>query len=505
MKAVTAEEMRALDSSAIKDFGIPGLVLMENAGRQACDLLTEHLPATGGRVLVLCGPGNNGGDGYVIARHLHNRGHVVVIWSTRAGEDLAGDARTNYDIARAMGIKITILEQGVPQSEIPSPGFDAICDALLGTGGDGVLRGLLRELVQWANSYPAFRFAVDIPTGVHADTGAVPDDAFNADVTATFGLPKLGLMHFPGAQHAGTVRVVDISLPRSLLEKSPGVLLLDSLDALPRLPVRSASTFKNRQGHLLLIAGSPGKSGAALLAGRTSLRAGVGLCTVATQVGIRKQLEGLSPDLMVEALDWDGNPTGDLLAMLPGKTAVAVGPGVGTCPEALELVRFIVTDCGLPAVIDADAFTAFAGRPEFLEGASAPLVITPHPGEMARMLGISVAEVEADRLAVARDTAVGRGVTVVLKGAHTVIAAPDGCAAINLSGTPALAKAGSGDVLTGMVGAFLAMGLGPWEAALIAVHLHGHCGEVVAARRGVHGLLASELVETLPEVMRSWL
>ncbi len=505
MKAVTAAQMRALDSSAINDFGIPGLILMENAGRQASELLMEHLPGANARVLVLCGPGNNGGDGYVIARHLHNRGHSVVIWTTRAGEELAGDARTNFSIAQTMGIEIVALQHGGPLPQESGPGFNAICDALLGTGGEAELRGVYRELVEWANGYPALRFAVDIPTGVHADAGVVLGTAFNADITATFGLPKLGLMHYPGAQHAGSVRVVDISLPRSLVEKSPGVLLLDGFDALPRLPVRQASTYKNRQGHLLLVAGSPGKSGAALLAGRTSLRAGVGLCTVATQVGIRKQLEGLSPDLMVEALDWDGNPTGDLLELLPGKTAVAVGPGVGICPEALDLVRFIVSDCGLPAVIDADAFTAFAGHPEFLEGASAPLVITPHPGEMARLLGISVAEVAEDRLAVARETAVGRGVTVVLKGAHTVIAAPDGRAAINLSGTPALAKAGSGDVLTGMVGAFLAMGLGPWEAAVIAVHLHGHCGEVVAGRSGINGLLASELVETLPEVMGLWL
>jgi NAD(P)H-hydrate epimerase len=207
---------------------------------------------------------------------------------------------------------------------------------------------------------------------------------------------------------------------------------------------------------------------------------------------------------MVEALDWDGQPTDDLLALLPGKSAIAVGPGIGTCEEAQELLKYVVSDCGLPAVMDADVFTAFAGHPEFFSNPSAPLVITPHPGEMARLLGRSTVEVEAARLTTARETAVDLGVTVVLKGARTVIAAPDGRVAINLSGTPALAKAGAGDVLTGMIGAFLAMGLDTWDAALISVYVHGRCGEVLAARRGIHGLLASELVEALPEVMELW-
>ena len=253
------------------------------------------------------------------------------------------------------------------------------------------------------------------------------------------------------------------------------------------------------------MAGSPGKSGAALLAGRASLRAGAGLCTLATTVDLRKQLEGLAPDLMVEALDWDSGPTGDLRSLLPGKSAIAVGPGIADCPGATDLVKYIVSDGGLPAVLDAGVFTALAGLPEHLSNPSAPLVITPHPGEMARLLGRSTADVESDRLTVAKETAVDLGVTVLLKGARTVVAAPDGRVAINLSGSPALAKAGAGDVLTGMIGAFLAMGLSAWDAAVISAYVHGRCGEVLAARSGIHGLLASELVEVLPEVMELWL
>jgi ADP-dependent NAD(P)H-hydrate dehydratase / NAD(P)H-hydrate epimerase len=505
MKAVTAAEMRALDAAAISDFGIPGLILMENAGRHAFELLQKELPQGGARVLVLCGPGNNGGDGYVIARHLHNRGHVVTIWSTRAGAQLSGDARVNFEIVRGMGLEIVSLDIDSQLPEGPADGFHAICDALLGTGVEDVLRGIYRDLVEWTNGYESYRFAVDIPTGIHADTGEVLGVAFQADSTVTFGLPKLGLIHYPGAEYAGEVTTVDISLPRTLVERSPGALLLDSFSALPPKPARPTNSYKNRFGHLLLLAGSTGKSGAALLAGRTALRTGAGLCTLVTQVGLRKQLEGLSPDLMVEALDWDGQPTDDLLALLPGKSAIAVGPGIGTSEGAQGLLKYIVSGSGMPTVMDADVFTAFAGHPEFLSRPSAPLVITPHPGEMARLLGRSTADVEAERLTVARETATELGVTVVLKGARTVIASPDGRIAINLSGTPALAKAGAGDVLTGMIGAFLAMGLDTWDASLISVYVHGRCGEVLAERSGVHGLLASELVEALPEVMESWL
>lgn len=504
MKAVTAAQMRALDAGAINDFGIPGLILMENAGRGAFELLQEQLPESFSRVLVLCGPGNNGGDGYVIARHLHNRGHSVTIWSTRPGDRLTGDARTNHDIVRALGIETISLDATSSLPSAPPEGFDAICDALLGTGVEDELQGLYRDLVEWANAHPAYRFAVDIPTGVHADSGAVLGAAFNADLTATFGLLKLGLLQYPGAHHAGTVRTVDISLPPSLVGAVAGALVLNDLTALPPKPVRPASTYKNRQGHLLLVAGSSGKTGAALLAGRASLRAGAGLCTLATSRETSERLEGRAPDLMIEALDWLGQPAAELASLLPGKNAIAAGPGLGTDREAQELVRHIVTNCGLPVVLDADALAAFAGQLEVLEAATVPVVITPHPGEMARLLGLSVAKVEADRLAVASELAIGRGLIVVLKGARTVVAAPDGRTAINLSGTPALAKAGSGDVLTGILGAFLAMGLGPWDAALIAVHLHGRCGEVVAAASGVHGLLASDLVETLPKVMESW-
>jgi hydroxyethylthiazole kinase-like uncharacterized protein yjeF len=506
MKAVTAQQMRDLDAVAIEDYGIPGIALMENAGRGAFEWLDKGLRARNGRrILVLCGPGNNGGDGYVVARHLANNGYTPVVVATRRGEDLDGDAHTNWEVAQHMGIAIVPAVEGEGAAAAASVGpVDAICDALLGTGVSAELRGVYRELVSWANEQPCYRFAIDIPTGIHADSGAVLGVAFRADETVTFGLPKLGLLLYPGADHAGIVRVVDISLPAAAVAAARGVELLDSPAALPPLPRRPVDAYKNRMGHLLLVAGSPGKAGAALLAGKGALRAGVGLCTLATHTATRARLEGLSPDLMVEGLDWDCRPQTEMESLLPGKTAVAMGPGIGTCEEAREVVRYVLQNVDLPVLFDADAFNAFAGHPHIFKKVRGEAVITPHPGELARLLGITVAELQADRIGHAHRTALELKVVVVLKGARTVIAHPDGRLALNLSGTPAMAKAGSGDVLTGIIGAFLAMGMDPWDAARLGVFIHGRCGEAAAATRGLHGVLASDLAESLPEVMSQW-
>ena len=504
MKAVTAATMRQLDSSAIEGLKLPGVVLMENAGRGAYRLLKKALDERGlTRVLVLCGPGNNGGDGYVIARHLANNGYHVVIAVTKAGRELKGDAKVNWQVARNMGLKIQQLRADADVAKIfkrLGP-FDAICDALLGTGVSKDLGGLYLDLVRWANAQPCYRFAIDIPTGIHADSSAVLEDAFRADATATFGLPKLGLCLYPGADYAGEIHVVDISIAAGQLEKAPGVeLLLDQSD-LPEMPERAPNAYKNRFGHLLLVAGSPGKGGAALLSGEASLRTGVGLCTLATHPGCSASLEGRVPDLMVEALDWGERLAEDLGPVVAGKSAIAIGPGLGIAQKTRKLVEIVVSRFDLPLVVDADGLNAFAGDVDKLKRPHAPTIITPHPGEMARLLDLTTAQVEADRLAIAAGVAAKLGVVVVLKGARTVVAAPDGRRALNMSGSPAMAKAGSGDVLTGMLGALLAMGLDAYDAARLGVFLHGRCGEITAEALGVHGVLASDLGEAIPAVL----
>ena len=504
MKAVTAQVMRQLDAVAIERIGIPGAVLMENAGRGAYEMLAAALRRRGGiRVCVLCGPGNNGGDGYVVARHLANNGFRPLIVSTKPGAELAGDAGLNWRIAREMALPMLCLEAGddVPEAMSSQGPFDAICDALLGTGVSKELKGLYAALVDWANSTDCYRLAVDIPTGVHADTGAILGTAFDADETATFGLPKLGLFLHPGTVNAGKVTTVDISLPRHLTDDAQGVELLDSFGGLPALPPRAPASFKNSHGHLLVVAGSPGKAGAALLAGVGALRSGAGLCTIATHDDARGSLEGRVPDLMVTGWNWDSVSEQELAELVGRKTAIAVGPGLGTSPGARKLVELIFRKLAIPVIADADAINLFAGESDGLRRPGIPTILTPHPGELARLLGLSTGEVQADRLGIAARTAARLQVVVVLKGARTVVAHPDGRLALNLAGTPAMAKAGSGDVLTGVIGALLAMGMAPWDAARLGVYLHARAGEAAQRAISSHGVMASDIAEVLGEVV----
>jgi len=378
--------------------------------------------------------------------------------------------------------------------------FDAICDALLGTGVSKKLEGLYLSLVTLANSQPCYRFAIDIPTGVHADTGEILGDAFMADDTATFGLPKIGLCLYPGAEHAGQFHVVDISIPAASLRHADGLELLDSFDVVPAMPPRPRDSYKNRFGHLLLVAGSPGKTGAALLAGHAALRTGAGLCTVVTRRESWTSLEGRVPDLMVEKLDWADTPAHDVDPMVAGKNAIAMGPGLGIDKKARQLVENLLSGLELPLVVDADALNVFAGEIDALKRGHAPTIITPHPGELARLLDMTTRQVEEDRVGIARQVAGRLLVVVVLKGARTIVAHPDGRIALNMSGTPAMAKAGSGDVLTGILGALLAMGLTAWDAARLGVFLHGKCGELAEEALSIHGVLASDMIEAIPAV-----
>ena len=501
MKAVTAQQMRDQDNYAIDTVGIPGLVLMENAGRGAFDLLNERLKEEHlHSVLVLCGGGNNGGDGYVVARHLANHGFSVLVVATRPGADLRGDAHVNWQAAQNMGVPMLVLTQGMDVAEeLDRAGpFDAVVDSLLGTGASKELGGWYLDLVQYANAGSFYRFAIDMPTGVHADSGRILSDAFRAHDTATFGLPKIGLYLYPGHPCAGEIHVVDISIPATRLASAAGVDLLGTADSVPPMPERPAEAHKNRMGHLLVVAGSPGKAGAALLSARAGLRTGAGLCSVATDAKVRSNLEGRVPDLMIEGLDMAGSPAADLAPVAEGKNCIAIGPGLGTGPQSAVLVESVFAMADMPVVADADALSIFAGRHTDMNRKRGETVLTPHPGEMARLLGIGTDEVQADRLGKAAKVAAETGSVVVLKGAHTVVAHPDGRTVLNLSGSSALAKAGSGDVLTGVIGALLAMGMDAWSAARLGVYLHGLAGDLVEEELGEHSLMASDLVDYLP-------
>ena len=506
MQAFTAAQMRALDAHGIEDLGIPGAVLMENAGRQAASLLAETLGSRDrGRIAVFCGPGNNGGDGAVIARHLVNWGWTSELLLTRPGEDLRGDARRNLDIAVRMGIPVRILDRERPLEEqlFGVDGAQAVVDAIFGTGLTRTLDPWHRALLAALNGLDTFRFAVDLPSGVHPDTGAVLGEAFRAHRTATFGGVKLGLAQHPGRALAGEIFLVDISLSRPRVNETPGVALLTDPWDPPRPPARPPYAYKNHFGHLLVVAGSPGKGGAALLAGQAALRCGAGLCTVATRGGGRSRIPAVMPDLMIETLDIDNRPEIEVEQLVAGKTAIAAGPGLGTCGEVRALISWLVDRCPLPRILDADALNVYAGEAGALRPGGDRTVITPHPGELARLLAVNKTDIASDRLGMARRAADETGCVTVLKGAGTVIAAPGGQAAICLAGNVAMAKAGSGDVLTGVIGALLGQGMRPWDAARLGVWVHARAGDDLARTTGPFGLLASDLLGGLGHALQA--
>ena len=508
---VTADEIREMDRRAIEDLGIPGVVLMENAGRGATEVVLRELAAAGaaGPVAILCGPGNNGGDGYVIARHLHQAGVPSTIYLAAPAERVAGDARVNLDIVRQLPIPVVEVYEEVAARALAGPLSTApvIVDALLGTGLRSDVRGIYRLLLELANDAPGRKVAIDIPSGIRADDGHVLGTAFRADATATFALAKLGLLLHPGADYAGEVAVIDIGIPPSVVAGvGPRADRIGRAELALAFASRPRTGHKGTFGHCLVIAGAPGKGGAALLAGSGALVTGAGLVTVATDREVQARLEGRVPELMVEWVRRREDDQADparVEALLAGKGAVVVGPGLGATPATASLVLAAVRFAEAPVVIDADGLNVLASHPGALARESGERVLTPHPGEMARLLAISTAEVQGDRVGSARRLAAREHAVVVLKGAHTVVAEPDGHVGINTTGNPGMGTAGTGDVLAGMIGALLAQGLTLATAARVGVLLHGQAGDDAARTSGEAGLTAAALLASLPAAIRA--
>ncbi len=505
MKLVTAETMRALDRHAIEDIGIPGIVLMEVAGRSCAQATAEWMEERGLRqALVLCGPGNNGGDGFVVARHLADWGYLVTVALLAPASRLKGDARTSFEIMRRFPVRLVEAADGVdPALFAQVEGQGVVVDALFGTGLERPVSGPYASAIQSANGLSCLRVAVDIPTGVCSDTGRILGCAFRADLTVTFGAAKIGHFSYPGRAYCGHVEVVDIGIPRTAVEEAPGALLLDPRLVAHRFQPRDPESFKNRYGHLLVVGGLSGKAGAALLAAQAAIRCGAGLVTVATDRDAQAHLEGRIPEVMVEGPltvgDHVAYDEAALAALLGGKTALAVGPGLSTRTGCDRLLSRLL-DEDLATVLDADALNLLAPLRAPLP---ARTVLTPHPGEAARLLSCATAQVQSDRVKAASLLAQRAGCVVVLKGAGTVVAAPDGRLALCPTGGPALATAGTGDVLTGVVGALLARGEDPWEAACAGVFVHGLAGDIAARHLGEHSVGASDVIARLPEAIRS--
>jgi len=509
MLLLTADEMRRLDRATIEGGFAPGPELMERAGAGVAAALERHYgPPLGLRVLVLAGPGNNGGDGFVAARHLRARGAEVSVGVLGPLEQVRGDARLHLERMRAAGLDPVALESeaDLPRLVATRDQWDFALDAVLGTGARGEPEGLaaaavqaLRELDERGTQV----VAVDLPTGVNADTGAIARRAVRADLTVTFGYPKRGHFLYPARAFVGALEVVDIGLPP---EAAGGLRVsLSVADDMARLlPARDPRAHKGSVGRVLVVGGSPGLTGAVALAAHAASRSGAGYVQVAVPASLHDILEVKltgemtlpSPEtadrtLSVAALE-------SILARAGVADVVALGSGLSRHSQTGDLVRRIVAECDRPLVLDADALNAFEGRADDIARGRATRILTPHVGEMHRLTGLDPADVEARRIDVAREWAECWQSVVVLKGAPTVTASPQGHASVNSSGNAGLATAGTGDVLTGVVAALAAQGLAPYDAARLGVFLHGMAGDLAAAEKGQTGMIAGDVLESLP-------
>ncbi len=503
---LSREQIREFDRHAIEDLGVPSLMLMENAGRGAADIAFRELARMGkagqGPVLVVCGRGNNGGDGFVVARRLRVLGVPVKVFLTGAVEQLKGDARLCAALYEKLGGTIQPLGSDAELAVLDAALGEArlVVDALFGTGLDREVVGVHRSVIERVNHAATARLALDIPSGIHANTGQVLGVAVRADVTVSFAHLKLGLLTTASAEHVGRLEVVDIGVPGSLCKHTGWTAeLIETSDAANWICPRPIGTHKGSAGRVLVVAGSPGKTGAALLAARGALRAGAGLVTLASFPEAVRRFESRVLEeitLSIDPLKIDEQ----LLPELERSHAVVVGPGLGTDASAAQLVERVIA-CERPVVMDADALSLFAGRAEALRAARARLILTPHPGEMGRLLGISVGQVEADRFAALNRLVEQSQAVVILKGPRTLIGAPGELTLVNGSGTKALATAGAGDVLAGITAA-LACHLPSKAAASCGVFLHGLAGEAwVQSMAADRGLLAHEIAEALPSVI----
>jgi hydroxyethylthiazole kinase-like uncharacterized protein yjeF len=517
MRILSAEAMRAVDRHAIDELGVPGMVLMENAALGVVDAIGEVYPEAGSAA-IFCGPGNNGGDGLAVARLLAVRGYDVQVFLVRGSErpaELAGDAGTQLAIIRKLELPLEEVGPGDDLAPVlaAARGFDLIVDALFGTGLGRPLEGVFAALVEGLNGLPLPRVAVDLPSGLNGSRPDVFGPHVRAHLTVTFAAPKVAHVFPPASRAVGELVVTDLGIPPDLVETAEGPpgdigpLYLSVGEELAALvPPREPGTHKGDYGHALIVAGSPGKAGAAILAARAAVRAGAGLVTVAVPAPVLDVVDLGSIESMSLAL-----PAGDtgqlveeaatrVLEAAEGKDALAMGPGLGA--DAAAAIRRVTGECPLPLVLDADGLNAFAGRAAELAGRPGPTVLTPHPGELGRLLGISTAEVQADRIAAARRAAAETGAVAVLKGSLTLVAAPEGAVWVNPTGNPGMASGGTGDVLTGMIVALLAQGLEPLDAARLGVYLHGLAGDLAAARLGEASLAAGDLLESLPAAFR---
>lgn len=499
MRILSAEAMREVDRCAIEELGIPSLVLMENAAIGVVDAIGE-IYEEAESAAIFCGPGNNGGDGLAIARHLAVRGYEVQVFLVAGRRGMRGDAEVQLGICRRQGLAIQEVadEDGVVEALEEAREADLIVDALFGTGLSKPLEGLLADLVQGLNDLPVPCVSVDLPSGLNGSRSEPLGPHIEADLTVTFAAPKIAHVFPPASESVGELVVTDLGIPPELVEEAEeegGPLhLLVGEELAGLLPEREPGTHKGDYGHVLLVAGSPGKAGAAILAARAAVRSGAGLVTAAVPESILDVVDLGS----IESMTLPLRSLDQALDAAEGKSVLAMGPGLGQEDGTAEAIRRIAGEVSLPLILDADGINAFAGRAAELAGRSAETVLTPHPGELGRLLGMSTSEVQDDRIAAARRAAVEAEAVVVLKGHRTLVATPGGEVHVNTTGNPGMASGGTGDVLTGLIAGLSAQGLGALDAARLGVYLHGLAGDLAAARTGETALAAGDLLTYLP-------
>lgn len=499
MKVLTAKEMAEIDSLTIEKYGIPSLVLMERAALS----VAKHVTAK--NLIILAGPGNNGGDGVAVGRILKNKNLNIKIFQLFTNEKLSNDCKKQLEIAEKYGVPI--LNRYPTEKELLEA--EVIVDAIFGTGLKKKIEGDLAKLVNLVNSLSRTVVAVDIPSGVSSDSGEVLGTAVKAAITVTFGVPKRGHILFPGRDFVGKLFVEDIGFPKELTESEKLKVSLITKDFVRSLiPLKPLYSHKGTYGHVLVIAGSVGKTGAALMCAKSTLRTGSGLVTMAVPSSLKEVFQSrileemilplpcntqtLSKDA-IKKIDEFINEKADVLAF---------GPGVGVNNDTEEILKFLLTHCHVPIVIDADGITLLSYIKDLLKNAKAKTVITPHPGELSRLIGVPVREIENNRIDIAQNVAKELNTIVVLKGVPTIISEPEGTTFINTTGNPGMATGGTGDVLTGIIASLIGQNLSPFYSSVLGVYIHGLSGDLAAKYRGNHGLIAGDLIDNLPQAIK---
>ena len=519
MKVATSRQMAELDRVTIEQYGIPSLVLMENAGRSCTERILRILQEKAvapeeTSIAVVCGRGNNGGDGMVIARHLHNRGVYVEVFLLGETEDLSLDARVQYEILRKMDVECRIIrdQEGVEDLRTYLEEVHLCVDAILGTGLSSPLQGIVRDVVETINLSLATVFAVDIPSGIDATSGRILGEAIRADYTGTFGLLKIGQVLLPGSIHCGETDIYDIGIPsKAVFDSNINTEALEERMVKSMLSIRPPDFHKGDAGRVHVVGGSPGLTGAPCLAGQAAMRMGAGLITVIVPRSLHPVVEAKLMEVMSEGVEDGGSGTfrkeciPDLLERISRADFVVLGPGLGTYPGAAEFVAEILPRIRVPFLVDADGLNALAGQVGILRQAAAPCIITPHPGEMSRLTRESIEAIEASRIGSAQHFAEEENVTVILKGARTIIATPKGDVFVNTTGNPYMASGGMGDALSGMVAALASQGLSPTDAACAGVFLHGLSADILVRRHPMSVVSATDVIENIREALQQTL